>query len=184
MPRCPNCNYSLVLLEHRQKYKCPKCSKLFSQKQIETLEFQKFNKFERQKDKERILSKPQPKQKQLSLSRFTKKDSSIAYQRKFRKEHREEYNTKKREYWASNREHLLEKRKENYILNKDRISSKSREWNLKNPSTIRLKLLRQAQKRLALQIIENRQYSTCEPQIRVTLPTLSLSYLLYRDYNS
>ncbi len=42
MSRCPNCNYTLVLLEHRRKYKCPKCSGLYTQREIETKEFVKF----------------------------------------------------------------------------------------------------------------------------------------------
>jgi DNA-directed RNA polymerase subunit RPC12/RpoP len=39
--RCPNCNYSLVLLERRAKYKCALCSKLFPQKEVDDKEFQK-----------------------------------------------------------------------------------------------------------------------------------------------
>ena len=34
MSKCPNCSYTLVLLEYRRKYKCPKCGKLFPQQEI------------------------------------------------------------------------------------------------------------------------------------------------------
>jgi len=44
MSKCPNCNYELVLLEHRQKYKCPKCSRLYPQIEIERRDFVEFNK--------------------------------------------------------------------------------------------------------------------------------------------
>jgi DNA-directed RNA polymerase subunit RPC12/RpoP len=44
MPKCPNCFYTLVLLEHRRKYKCAKCSSLFQQREIEDKEFREWNK--------------------------------------------------------------------------------------------------------------------------------------------
>ena len=47
MSRCPNCNYELVLLEHRLKCKCPKCSRLFPQNKIDTKEFVEWNKRQR-----------------------------------------------------------------------------------------------------------------------------------------
>ncbi|MBL7147961.1 MAG: hypothetical protein ISS82_03995 [Nanoarchaeota archaeon] len=43
MPHCPNCSYILVLLEHRMRYKCSKCSRLYPQKQIDNEEFCKWN---------------------------------------------------------------------------------------------------------------------------------------------
>lgn len=70
MIRCPNCNYPLVLLSHRQKYKCAKCSKIYPQKQIEVEEFRKNNERQRQIDKENYnQSKTQEKIQQKQLSR-------------------------------------------------------------------------------------------------------------------
>ena len=53
MPRCPNpkCNYQLVLLESKGKYKCALCGKLYSQKEIDFKEFREFNEKERTKAK-------------------------------------------------------------------------------------------------------------------------------------
>ena len=51
MSKCPNCNYTLVLLEKRMKYKCAKCGRLFRQKEIDTKEFVEYNKKEREKEK-------------------------------------------------------------------------------------------------------------------------------------
>ena len=49
MPRCLKCNYKLVLLEDRRKYKCAKCGKLFPQKEIDDKEFRELNKGEKEK---------------------------------------------------------------------------------------------------------------------------------------
>ena len=54
LPRCPNCNYELVLLEKRRKYKCAKCSKLFPQREIKDAEFREWNKKRRKEEKEKI----------------------------------------------------------------------------------------------------------------------------------
>jgi len=43
MAKCLNCNYTLVLLEHRRKYKCAKCGKLFPQSEIDNKEFVEWN---------------------------------------------------------------------------------------------------------------------------------------------
>ena len=53
MPKCANCFYELVLLEHRQKYKCAKCGRLFPQKEIDTNEFVEWNK--QRRAEERII---------------------------------------------------------------------------------------------------------------------------------
>lgn len=92
---CSFCNYSFVLLEHRRKYKYAKCGRLFPQKEIETKEFQDWNKKQRQEEKEKLAR-------------------SREVQRKFREGNREGYNTNKREYWAKNKKHILEKREQNY----------------------------------------------------------------------
>ena len=47
MPTCPNCSYNLVLLQHRNKYKCALCSRLFPQKEIDEREFRDRNKRQR-----------------------------------------------------------------------------------------------------------------------------------------
>tara|TARA_Y100000034_G_scaffold136916_1_gene217088 strand:+ start:15217 stop:15411 length:195 start_codon:yes stop_codon:yes gene_type:complete len=54
MAHCPNCNYTLALLEHRRKYKCAKCGKLFSQIDIDNKEFVEWNKERRAEEKKKI----------------------------------------------------------------------------------------------------------------------------------
>ena len=51
MPQCPKCSYKLVFLENRLKYKCAKCGRLFLQKSIENKDFQRWNTFHRELDK-------------------------------------------------------------------------------------------------------------------------------------
>jgi len=54
MPQYPNCSYKLVLLEKRLRYKCAKCSRLFLQKYIENKDFQRWNIFQRELDKNNL----------------------------------------------------------------------------------------------------------------------------------
>lgn len=55
MSRCPNCNYELVYLQHRRKYKCPKCSKLFSEKEIHLREHHKDLEKDREEARKRYI---------------------------------------------------------------------------------------------------------------------------------
>jgi len=129
MPKCPNCFYELVLLEHRKKYKCAKCSKLFFQTKIDADEFVKFNKKERKRDKELFNRKP-PKKKKLSYLEKIKRSREC--QRKYRENNREEYNRKKREYWAKNKEKLNEKIRQRKNKRKAEISAQQRVYRQNN----------------------------------------------------
>jgi len=42
MTRCPNCSYLLVFLERKRKYKCARCSRLYSQSEIKKVETKQF----------------------------------------------------------------------------------------------------------------------------------------------
>ena len=53
MARCIKCNYLLVLLPKRSKYKCAKCSSLFPQREIDNRKFRSTT-----KDKENLTEKP------------------------------------------------------------------------------------------------------------------------------
>ena len=175
MPRCPNCYYELVLLEHRLKFKCAKCGRVFPQHQIEVNEFQQFNKRERKVDKEKMDGKPQ---KQAKLSEFEKKQRAKECQRKYRENNRDEYNLKKREYWASNKNYLLAKRRQNYRRKKDNILAKQSLWRQNNKIERKINNLRFQQKALALQILENNLNTAYSYQLQEVLPSLELSYVL------
>jgi len=67
MSQCPNCNYKLVFLEKRLRYKCAKCSRVFLQKFIENNDFQNWNKHRRELDKHNLnLEIKQRKRPRLS----------------------------------------------------------------------------------------------------------------------
>ena len=158
MPRCPNCNYELVLLEHRQKYKCAKCGKLFPQKEVEIKEFREWNRRQRQEEKERVEQElKQNKEQKPKLSKEEKLARSREAQRKFREENREEYNQTKREYWASNHNHLLEKRRENYKKKKAQILARQKLYGENHKIERRINNLRFEQKELALERLKFEQ---------------------------
>ena len=121
MPRCPNCAYILVLLEHRGKYKCAKCSKLFLQKEIDDKEFREWNKQQKGKDEEdykrqlklrrkslkpRKIVDPIVKQKKLQEYRTiyytNNKDKILAQKKEYRKVAKEKQNIYKKAYRAKN----------------------------------------------------------------------------------
>ena len=115
MSRCLKCNYELALLERRHKYKCAKCSSLFTEEEIKLEEFKKYNKVEREKEKKDVKKETQR--------------VKIEAQRKYREEHREEHNRYRREWWAKNRERILLQRKENNKNGKQNETRKARRKN-------------------------------------------------------
>jgi len=154
MPRCPNCNYLLVLIESRRKYKCAKCGKLFIQKEIDNKEFVEWNKERRKEYKEKIKQESK-KEKKPKLTEKEKTERNRNSQREWRKDNREHYNEQKREYWASNREYLLKKRKENYQKKRAEILRQQALYRRDNPVLLRIKELRNQQKLLAMRIFKN-----------------------------
>ncbi len=123
MSRCLNCNYKLVLLERRHKFKCPKCSSLFTEEEIKLEEFCKRNKKIRNEEKEEIEKELQKiiRVENKKLTEEEMYERKIAIQGIWREKHREAYNKYKREYWAKHRERLLARRRENYAMKKGKI---------------------------------------------------------------
>lgn len=180
MPRCPNCFYSLVLLKHRRKYKCPKCSELFSQRLIEDIEFVAWNKKRRQEEKEKVEKELQEiikvENKKLTIKEIHEKE--LILQRKWREKNREYYNQYKRKYWAKHRERLLIKRKENYNKRKAEILEQQRVYKQNNKEIVRLKHLRNSQKKLAERKFEFAKENGSIAQILIFLLTFLLAYLM------
>jgi len=58
VPRCPKCDYALTLLEKRGKYKCALCDGIYSAKEIDLIQFRKYNEREKAKDKQFLGIKP------------------------------------------------------------------------------------------------------------------------------
>jgi len=183
MPQCPNCNYELVLLSNRLKYKCALCSKLYPQKGIENKEFKRFNQRQRLFDIEDYQK--QRKEELLKLKEL-RKSIRLLFKNKTLKEwkleDRDKYNELKREYWNKKAEHLNFKRRERYNLKKDQVSGYQKQWELKSPHSHRIKRrladLREQQKQLALKMLENRQYKPSTAKIQEVLPTFVHSHLL------
>lgn len=113
MPRCPNCSYILVLLEKRAKYKCAKCGKLFTQKEIDNKEFREYNKKQRESGKEEF-----EKQLRLRLRGKPKKHKISA----------EEKQKKLQEYRLKNADKIKEYSTSYYQNNRDRILTYKKEW--------------------------------------------------------
>jgi len=119
MPRCPNCSYILVLLEHRRKYKCAKCGKLFPQKEIDDLEFQEWNKKERNTEK-------------VESRKAKKTADSRAYQKK----NPEKVNAQQRRYYAKNKDKMQARQRHYRQKNKEKALARERAYRNKHKDKI------------------------------------------------
>jgi DNA-directed RNA polymerase subunit RPC12/RpoP len=198
MPKCPNCNYELTLLEHRRKYKCSKCSRVFSQIKIDADEFRKMNKTERIKEKkearkeatkayrklhpekckewaDRYYKKNKEKIKQRQKEWREKNNRRLSeYSKNYRTKDKEGYNAKQREYWAKHREHLTKKRRENYSKKKAQISTQQKLYRENNKTLRMINALRWEQKELALKVLKNKEIIAYNNEFQRIMPTLAL----------
>ena len=159
MPTCPNCFYQLVLLKHRGKYKCARCSKLFFQKEINTREFVEMNKIQRKADKKALNNKSK------KLTESERKQNQLASNKKWREansEKVEEHKLKNKQacqkYYENNKKKFLTKNQEYRAKNGQEIKQQRKNRRLKNIEGTRvlnrIGQLRIKQKQLALQKLE------------------------------
>lgn len=206
MLTCPNCNYKLVLLSSRLKYKCALCSRLFPQKEIEIKEFREFNKRRRIDDAEKM-----DKEYKENLARIKEIKKSLrllfnGWFSKTPKEYRKEYYGKNKEKikqlnrgWRLRNKEYDQKRKQEYskknrgILNtKARLRRQDnpeperqskRLWRANNLNQMRIygmiQHYRSKQKTLALRYLKNEEFKPSTKEIFHSVPTFSLSYLLF-----
>lgn len=139
---CPNCSYKLVLLQHRIKYKCALCSRLYLQKEIEAKEFREWNQRLRELDIEAL----KPKKR---INKAKKKPKP----RLSPEERRERRLAKKREWNLKNKE----SKRQWELKNKERRNEYWKGWRKSNLDGSRLKqrlaYWRTKQKELATQHI-------------------------------
>lgn len=114
MARCLKCNYELTFLEKRRRYKCAKCGSLFLKKEIDELEFQKFNKEERKKDRKLVAAEKKIKSR--------KKRSTLTLE-----DRREKRRLWHSENYKKNRDKILARRKEIRAINKEVENKKRKE---------------------------------------------------------
>lgn len=185
--KCPNCNYHLVFLPNRRKYKCSICSKLLFQKEAETKAFREWN--AKQKELDLIFLKDELielKRNKRSLKSLFKPSRTylLGKQRGLRHKDLDAYNEEKRIYYNKKSDHLNLKRKERYKAKKQKILEYQQRWEQLNHNSYKLKRrlseLRRKQKQLALDFIENEGYTSYNLNIKKVLPTFLLPCLLYQ----
>ncbi|MDP2907146.1 MAG: hypothetical protein Q8O03_04355 [Nanoarchaeota archaeon] len=120
MAVCPKCSYTLVLLQHRNKYKCALCSRLFPQKEIDDREFKEWNKRQRLQDAENYERERKEK---------------LAKMRELKRGMKHLFNglpQSSKEYYTKNKDKIQLKHKEWGLKNREKISQKCKEYRLKN----------------------------------------------------
>lgn len=179
MPICPNCFYSLVLLSHRQKYKCAKCSKLFKQQEIDNREFRRWNEWQRIQDVEHLKLQRKPR---IILSLEGRKQRARLATKRWRAEHRELCRTHSQEHYEKNKSTILAKRK----LYRQQTKDQSNTWRkayrqrqiTRTQHLARIHWWRYKQKSLALHYLENNTYEAYTSILKNLPPTLVPYHLL------
>ena len=184
MVRCIKCNYLLVLLPRRNKYKCPKCSNLFPEREIDNREFRIYNQRQRDLDKEALeleikqqkeekLKKILERQKKLlerkrriKLTDEEKIQRKRDYDRKYYYQHRKDKLLQKKLWRQNNNKHYKEWKKQHRLKQIEKIRQQDR-----------IQFWRKQQKVLALQRLENEQYKASKPEILSSVSTYSTTVL-------
>lgn len=167
MPRCPKCQYILVLLEYRQKYKCAKCSKLFSQIKIDNKGFREWNEKQRELDRELMFKKRMKHKKQNKIDireRRALRGLRLLFRNRRIKLSKEERKLRKIEsdllYGENHREQRVLNSKIWFENNKERKYQYFKDYRKNNIERARLltriHFWRQKQKKLALEMLENK----------------------------
>ncbi len=137
MARCPNCNYLLVLLPKRNKYKCAKCSKLWRELFIDNREFRNWNGLQRDLTKDSVEKEIKQKKHKVRIETKKKRVKLTEEQKRQRwrgyySKNREKILTKNREWRQNNLEYDKKLRKDYYQRNKVMIKVKVKLYQLKN----------------------------------------------------
>lgn len=170
MINCPKCRYILVLLEKRRRYKCAKCGSLYLQKLVDNKEFGRWNKWQREADKEALKPKKEVKQKNEGKAM---KAFRLLFKENISKLTLEERKNRKRacdrKYYYENREKKILKRRELFINNKEYFLNYKKQRRQKRINDARLEdrifYCRRRQRDLALRMIENEQPKVYEFEI-------------------
>lgn len=112
--KCQKCNYDLVLLPNRGKYKCALCSKLYFKKEAESKEFRILNQKQRELDE---FNTDVELNQRLNEFKATKKALKLL----FKVSERAKSNHRK-DYYLRNKERIKLSKKEYYQKNKDKIT--------------------------------------------------------------
>ena len=204
-PQCPNCNYSLVLLTNRGKYKCSLCSGLFPQMEIENKNFREWNKrqkevdfddYKKEKEKDSIQNK-MIKSGLKDLFLGTVESRIKEYRKSYYLKNRKQVRLRQKEAYLKNKESILERESNYYEQHKTEIKLKLKLRNIKMREIInqrkselrkrnlewfkskeRLRNYRRKQKLLALQYLENEEYKPYMNDLVDSVSTISLSHLL------
>jgi ribosomal protein S27AE len=159
--RCPECNYALVLLERRHRYKCAKCGRLFSKQEIGLKEFKEYNEAERKKARKQY--KIEASQNQLARKTIPKiiEELKNPKPQKSQAEQKREYRKKQT---GQQKKEENEKRKARRMKNLEgtRLNGRIEYW-------------KQKQKALALLYCDFKGFRASRLQKRESLPTILLS---------
>jgi hypothetical protein len=167
MAKCPNCNYTLALLERRHKYRCAKCGRLFSKQEIGLKEFKEYNEAERKKARKQY--KIEVSQNQMARKTIPKiieelKNPKLPKPPRSKKSQAEQKREYRKKQTGQQKKEENEKRKARRMKNLEgtRLNGRIEYW-------------KQKQRALALLYCDFKGFRASRLQKRESLPTLLLS---------
>jgi len=202
MPTCPNCNYELVLLSSRLKYKCPLCSKLYSKKLIENKTFRIWNKKQKEQDLHNLQLEIKQRKESLQERKILKSLKLLFkekrhYNKLTPEEKEQRIKNYSKWYYHKNKEKLLEQDDKWRQANPEKYSLTNKRWLAKNKDkrrnflkayrirnlsleqqNLRLAHWRRKQKALADTYLKNTDYNPSTIRFFPFSPTFTLCELL------
>lgn len=151
MARCPNCSYVLVSLGDSQRCKCAKCGRLFSRKASEDREFRTWNEKQRELDAETLAFEIKWKQEEMLKKRVERQKRLLEMQNRPKLTEEE----KAQKIIQYNKMRYLKRKEQKALQRKLRRQHEQKQVKLQG----RIEYWRKQQKNLALQTLENRQYT-------------------------
>ncbi len=191
---CPKCNYKLVLLSNRRKYKCALCSRLYPQKQAEDKAFGELNLRERKLGIEKLeleLNKLREerltRRKLREIKKIEKALRLLFNGQRARGLTAEQKRKKKQEnnrVWNDNNPEKYRIMKNKYAKNnKEKLNNYQKQWRKDNLSVSRLRQrlvhYRKKQRMLADQYLKFSEERASTITFYTFPPTFALCELLF-----
>jgi len=156
--RCLNCNYLLVLLERRRKFKCAKCGRLFLQKSIEDKSFRRWNAKQRELDEHNLKLEKRELKQRTKLSPEERELKAKESNKKWRLNNKEKCRELSEKSYYKNRNKILSNKKIYRQLSKDKNNNWRKEYRKKNVDKTRIlgriHYFRRQQSKLALNYLK------------------------------
>src|SRR3989344_6428380 len=190
--KCQKCNYDLVLLPNRGKYKCALCSKLYFKKEAESKGFRLLNQKQRELDRINISLELNQRLNEFKEAKISLKSLFRTNLKRYQKNYYSNNKEKVKKYYLKNYTKILQKIKRYQEINKERKLTYDRTYyyNHKDKRNLNKKIwvsknkegYQEWKKNYRLKQIEERRQMEMIAYYRKKQKALALDYLKNNKY--